>query len=84
MAHVYILQSRSNGRFYVGSTTELPRRLSEHQRRHSPFTKHGGPWELAYTEEFPNLEQARKRERQLKSWKSHQALKKLIESQKLG
>ena len=84
MAHVYILQSQSSRRFYVGSAVDLPRRLSEHQRHHSPFTRHGGPWELVYHEEFTDLAQARRRERRLKSWKSHREIKKLIESKKSG
>ncbi len=29
LAHLYILQSVTNGRFYVGSTLELQRRLSQ-------------------------------------------------------
>ncbi len=32
MAFVYILQSESTGRFYVGSSDDLERRLSEHLR----------------------------------------------------
>ena len=84
MAHVYVLQSETSGKFYIGSAVDLARRLSEHRRQHSPFTRQGGPWKLVYEEQFSQLVQGRRRERQLKSWKSHQAIKKLIQSEKSG
>jgi len=78
MAFLYILQSRANGRFYIGSTDNLARRLDEHARGQTPSTRKRGPWQLVYQEQFSSLQEARRRERQLKSWKSHQALSKLI------
>jgi hypothetical protein len=33
---LYILKSQSNGRFYVGSTDDLARRLEEHDRGQPP------------------------------------------------
>ena len=79
MGWVYILQSLSTGRFYVGCTVDLERRLAEHRRKHSPYTRQQGPWELVYEEESASLVEARRRERELKSWKSHRALQELIE-----
>ena len=84
MAFVYVLQSRASGRFYIGSTSDLSRRLAEHARRHSPYTRDRGPWELVYQEEYAQLAQARRRERQLKSWKSHRSIQQLIEAQAKG
>jgi len=52
VAFVYVLQSRASGRFYIGSTSDLSRRLAEHARRHSPYTRDRGPWELVYQEEY--------------------------------
>jgi putative endonuclease len=78
MACLYILRSQANGRFYIGSTSDLERRLAEHQRGHSPWTRARGPWRLVYREDFPNLKDARRRERQIKAWKSRLALLKLI------
>jgi len=80
MAFLYILQSQSNGHFYIGSTDDLSRRLAEHARGQTPSTRKRGPWRLVHQEQFPTLREARRRERQLKSWKSHQALLKLISS----
>jgi len=84
VAFVYVLRSRSSGRFYIGSTTDLQRRLAEHARGHSPYTRDRGPWELVYQEEYAELAQARRRERQMKSWKSHRLIQQLIESQAQG
>jgi len=78
MAHVYVLQSQSKGRFYIGSTADLPRRLSEHARRHSPYTRRGGVWQRVYQEEYSTLAEARRREHQMKSWKSHRGIQELI------
>ena len=71
MPCVYILQSQTTGKYYVGSTINLDRRLSEHQRHHSPYTRGRGPWQLVYHESHVDLQAARKREREIKGWKSH-------------
>ncbi|MCI0407702.1 MAG: GIY-YIG nuclease family protein, partial [Acidobacteria bacterium] len=78
MAFLYILHSDSTGRYYIGSTSDLERRLREHQRGQTPSTRGRGPWRLIYREEFPTLSAARKRERQIKSWKSHRSVTDLI------
>jgi putative endonuclease len=80
MGILYILQSESNGRFYVGSTNVLDRRLSEHQRGHTPSTRGRGPWRLVHTEEFPTLLEARRRELEIKRWKSAKLIAALIRS----
>jgi predicted GIY-YIG superfamily endonuclease len=43
MAFLYILQSETTGRFYVGSTPDLQRRLAEHLRGHALATRSRGP-----------------------------------------
>jgi putative endonuclease len=43
---VYILYSDSLGKYYVGSTNDIERRLMEHNYGHSKFTKTGKPWKL--------------------------------------
>ncbi len=79
MPAVYVLQSESSGRFYIGSAQDLSSRLAEHRRRHSPFTRNGGPWVLKYSEDFLILAEARRRELQIKSWKSHRSVQDLID-----
>jgi putative endonuclease len=71
MPCVYILQSLTTGKYDVGSTVDLERRLSEHQRHHSPYTRGRGPWQLVYHEHHADLQAARKREDEIKGWKSH-------------
>ena len=78
MAWLYVLQSESSGRYYVGSTGDLSRRLSEHDRHHSLATRGRGPWKLVHQEQFGTLLEARRRERQVKAWKSSKMIANLI------
>jgi len=80
MPYFYILQSLKNSRFYYGSTTDLERRLAEHNRGKTKATRYLRPWKLIYYEQFPNLTQARKREREVKSWKNKQKVLALIDN----
>jgi putative endonuclease len=75
---VYILRSIRNGRYYIGRTDDLRRRLREHNAGRSRSTKAFQPWELAYSESYDTLSQARKRERYLKAQKSRAFLKELM------
>ena len=68
LSYTYILEC-SNGQYYVGSTTDLERRLQEHQAGlGSNFTKKHLPVKLVYYEEYQTVEQAFCRERQLHGW----------------
>jgi putative endonuclease len=78
MASLYILQSQTTGRFYVGSTSELGRRLEEHARGHSLATRARGPWKLVHREEFGALAEARRREYEIRQWKSARMIQALI------
>ena len=82
MPYIYILQSESSGRYYVGSTNDLERRFSEHLRSHSLATRGRGPWAIVYKEKFPSLLEARRRELQIKRWKSAKLIAELIEAAK--
>ena len=77
-AVLYILQSESSGKFYVGSTDDLDRRLSEHQRGQTPSTRGRGPWRLVYQEQFASLLEAHRRELDIKRWKSAKLIKTLL------
>ena len=46
LSYVYLLRSLKTGKFYVGWTTDLNRRLSEHNSGESHYTKSRGPWGL--------------------------------------
>jgi putative endonuclease len=76
--YLYILFSEKLNKYYVGSTTELDRRVIEHNRGKEKFTRTGLPWLLVYTEDFPSLLEARRREREIKSKKSRKYIEALI------
>jgi len=78
MATVYILRSGTTGRFYIGSTNDVQRRVEEHLRGHSLATRGRGPWELVYQETFELLADARRREIEMKRWKSAKKIAELI------
>jgi putative endonuclease len=74
------LYSPKLSKYYVGSTTDLQRRLADHNRGKEKFTKKGIPWQLMYTESFDQLIEARKRERYIKKMKSKKYIETLISS----
>ena len=80
MFFLYILQSQSSGKFYVGSAQNPLDRLIEHNRGQTKSTRGRGPWRLVYQEEFIDSSEALRRERQLKSWKSHRSIQELIDA----
>ncbi|MCL8027268.1 GIY-YIG nuclease family protein [Nocardioides bruguierae] len=70
MAWTYMLRC-ADGAYYVGSTTDLGRRLEEHQeRRGAAFTKPDKrrPVTLVWSQEFDRVEDAFRYEKQLQSW----------------
>lgn len=77
-AYVYILRSQVNGHFYVGSTIDVTVRLYRHNAGHNASTKAYRPWVLVYTETFSSLVEARRREREIKSWKNPQYMVKTL------
>lgn len=67
--YVYILAKARNSTFYVGMTSDLPRRIWEHKNNVADgFTKKYGIKNLVYYEVFNDAEQAIKREKRLKKW----------------
>ena len=67
MAWVYILKSSNFKKTYTGSTTDLERRLNEHNSGSHRYTKRYLPWNVVYSEQVAELSVARARERYLKS-----------------
>ncbi len=79
MAHfVYVLKSLSTGRFYIGQTANLNRRIAQHNNDRARFSKNRGPWELVHTEEFPTRPEACRRERTIKKMKSHAWIEQVV------
>jgi putative endonuclease len=68
--HVYIMTSKRNGSLYVGSTSELKKRVYQHKNDLvEGFTKRYKIHMLVYFEEHADAYQAVTRERQIKKWK---------------
>jgi putative endonuclease len=75
---VYVLRSQSTQRFYTGQTSDIPDRILKHEMGLSPSTKGRGPWELVHQEAFDTRSQAVRRERELKTGKGREELKRLL------
>ena len=79
MAYLYILQSVHLGKYYIGSTNGAPSdRLKKHLANHNGFTAKAKDWIVVYTEFFDKLNDAKKREQQIKKWKSPIRVQQLI------
>ncbi len=75
MVSLYILRNNKN-RYYIGITQLDPIiRLKRHNNGHVYSTKFGRPWKLIHVEKYENMIEARKREKQIKSWKGGNAFK---------
>ncbi|HSW94056.1 MAG TPA: GIY-YIG nuclease family protein [Gammaproteobacteria bacterium] len=68
-SYVYILASKRNGTLYVGSTTNLVKRVWEHKNNIIlGFTSKYNVHQLVYYEVHQDLMEAAKREKRLKNW----------------
>lgn len=67
MWFVYFIKSLSNNWYYVGSTNDIDRRLTEHNSGKVLSTKSKRPLILVYKKQFKTEHEAREYERLLKS-----------------
>jgi len=73
--YTYVLRSKKDSQFYTGSTNDLRRRLTEHNSAKVSSTKNRGPFELIYYEACMNEQDARAREKYLKTGMGKRYLK---------
>ncbi len=66
MYYVYILFSDCLNRYYTGSCADLGKRLAEHNRGQSRYTKTGVPWRLVRSFEVSDRGNALKLETKIK------------------
>jgi putative endonuclease len=78
MACVYILYSASIDRYYIGSTTDLNRRLVGHENGNTPTTRRGQPWICVYESPDIDLHEARSAELKLKRWKNRSIIERIV------
>jgi putative endonuclease len=69
MFYVYILLSKKDNKRYIGMTSDIHRRISEHNSGLVKSTKHRRPLELIHYIEFENKSNALYFEKTLKSRK---------------
>ncbi|MBP8040521.1 MAG: GIY-YIG nuclease family protein, partial [Bacteroidales bacterium] len=63
MYYVYILKSLKDGRFYIGSTADVEKRLLYHNSGRQRSTKNRIPFVLVYSESFEDKAIALAREK---------------------
>ena len=78
MFYVYVLHSLEDRGFYIGFSTDLRRRMSEHKQGASFATKYRGPWKLIYYEAYIDRQDAEGRERYLKSGSGRRFLRQQL------
>lgn len=66
MFFTYILKSLKDSKLYIGSTSDLRRRLKEHNSGLTQSTKFRKPFKLVYYEAYLSEQDARHREHNLK------------------
>ena len=80
---VYILRSIEHDRNYIGHTKNITNRLADHNRGKVRSTKAFAPWKVIYTETYGTKSEAFRREMEIKSYKSGNAFKQLINPTKI-
>ena len=79
MWYVYLLQSEAGtGQRYVGLTSDLKRRLTDHNSGKSPHTSKFLPWKLITYVAFSDRPKAEAFERYLKSGSGHAFARKRL------
>ena len=77
MFTVYVLHSQSFDKIYIGFTSDIEKRLYAHNHMSNKgWTKSFQPWKIIYTEVFNLKADAMMREKQLKSSKGREFIRK--------
>jgi len=79
---VYILIC-NNGRYYIGSTNNISRRIKEHDAGTVQSTKNLRPLKLILFQQYETLKEARKIELKLKSFKNKKIIEQIIHDGKI-
>lgn len=67
MYYVYLLQSKQDNSYYTGVTTDVEKRLREHNTKRSQYSSGKIPFELTWYCAFHSKESAYRFEKYLKS-----------------
>ena len=79
-SYVYIITNKRNGTLYIGVTANLQRRIWEHKEGIAKgFSKKYGLKMLAWYEVYDDINEAIKRETQMKKWERRWKLRVIEE-----
>lgn len=80
MYDVYTIYNLKNDKIYIGQTEDLQLRLDLHNKKtfKGYTSRFDGEWQLIYREEVATRQEALKREKQLKSFRGREFVKKFI------
>jgi len=76
--YVYLLQSKIDDSFYIGYTKNLKKRLLEHNSGKNFSTKNSKPYKLIFFEGYLNEQDAKRREKYLKTSQGSRLIKRMI------
>lgn len=72
------MQSKKNNDLYIGYTSDLKKRIGEHNHGLNFSTKRYMPWEIIYYEACKEESDARRREKYLKTTQGNRLIKRRI------
>ena len=84
IGYVYILQSKLNNRYYIGSTINIEKRYSNHKNGFVKSTRSIRPLELKFFKKYKDIKTARQIEYKLKKMKSKSIIDKIITEQDIS
>ena len=80
---VYVITNPA-GKFYIGLSENVSKRLEQHNQGISKWTRNRGPWSLVWRSGLLTLSDARKLESRLKRQKGGHGFEQLIGHRKLS
>jgi putative endonuclease len=78
MFYTYVLKSLKDGNLYIGQTSDIEKRLTEHNSGLCKSTKSRIPFKLIYQEEFKTRSEAMKKEKELKTGRGREFIRKML------
>jgi putative endonuclease len=78
MYYTYVLKSLKDGNLYIGQTSDIEKRLTEHNSGLCKSTKSRIPFKLIHQEEFKTRSEAMKREKELKTGRGRESIRKML------
>jgi putative endonuclease len=72
MFYVYLLESISTGKYYIGQTEKLESRLQKHNKGYVRSTRHFAPWKIVGYKKVETRKEAMRLESKLKNLKKRE------------